>query len=109
MLCHIPMMVVCKRMLHVTRFAKRDHNPHLKCIYVLQGSIFPLCYGQSKSNMGVLYRCCCSNNLEISPRTAPSGSYRAEFTAFLIAVSVFEMVLRIPGMEGASVFLFGMI
>ena len=58
-------------------------------------------------NLGVLYRrCCCSNDLEISPRTAPSGLGSRHFWLQWVFL---EMVPRIPGMEGASVFLFGMV
>jgi len=47
------------------RISEKDHILHFE-MCLLQRSIFPQCYAQSKSNMGVLWRRhCCSNDVEM--------------------------------------------
>jgi len=59
--------------IYVTRSVKRDLKSLFK-MHVLQRSVFPQCYVQSKSNVGVLQRRrCCSNKVSVLHHQGVTG------------------------------------
>jgi len=64
-------MIYISTLIYVTGFVKRDHIPHFE-MRVLQRSVFPQCYAQSKSNVGVL----CSNDAEMKSHDCAIREFR---------------------------------